>query len=326
MRRASATLGGYREMRVSFRHADFDALTELWNRVHPEKYRIDREILELNTVQNPLFDWGASQVELDDDLKACGFVVIKSSPFRLYPGPDRDVSYLSAAVSEDNRCCVDLLTHAKAVLRERGVYRLHFGGDWRHFFPGCPLDIPRLKDLLIVEGFDEGGDQHDVQRDISDYAPPSGVQLSDSVRRLEMSDAPALDTFLEREFPGRWRFDTLKKIEEEGRADFIFGLWNEGELHGFALTQDASHLAPGCGAVWRNSLGDDWCCLGPIGVSESVRGKGLGDALLGSALDAMRREGKRNCLIDWTGLLDWYGKHGFRPVNSYLSFSLQLDL
>lgn len=313
-------------MRVSFRHADFTALTELWNRTYPDKYRIDRQILELNTIQNPLFDWGASQVELDDNLKPCGFVAVKRSASSLYSGPDPDAAHLSAIVSEDNRCCVDLLAHAKTVLRERGIYKLIFGRDWRHFMPGCPLDFPHLKDFLIVEGFDEEGDQHDVQRDISNYVPPPGVALSNHVRPLEMVDVPELDRFLKREFPGRWQYDTMMKIDAECRSNFIYALWQGRDLHGFALTQDASHEFPGCGAIWRNSLGPDWCALGPIGVSESVRGQGLGDSLLATALDSMRQEGKKQCLIDWTSLVDWYGKHGFTPVNNFLSFSLRLDM
>lgn len=313
-------------MRVSFRHADFDALTELWNRVHPEKYRIDRQILELNTVQNPLFDWGASQIELDENLKPCGFVIVKSSAAKFYSGPDPDASHLAAVVSEDTRSCIDLLAHVKKVLRDRGIYRLVFGRDWRHFFPGCPLDLPRLKDLLIVEGFDEEGDQHDVQHDLVDYNAPEGPRSGEVIRRLSSDEVVTLDQFLARQFPGRWWFDTMRKIEEEGRADFVYGIWIDGQLHGFALTQDASHRAPGCGAVWRATLGDSWCCLGPIGISAELRGKGLGDRFLGAVLSDLKTRGHRECLIDWTSLLRWYGRHGFVPVNSYLSFSLRLDM
>lgn len=313
-------------MRVSFRHADFEALTELWNRVLPEKYRIERRTLELNSVQNPTFDWGASQIELDDNLKPCGFVIVKASPASLYSGPDRDVYHLSAIVGEDNRGCVDLLANVKTVLRDRGAYALRFGGDWRHFMPGCPLDVPRLKDLLIVEGFDEGADQHDLLRDLSEYAPPTGVTESPSVRPLCEAETPVLEAFLAREFPGRWHYDTMAKVAEEGRPDFVYGLWEGDDLIGFALTQDASHKVLGCGAVWNHSLGADWCCLGPIGVAESKRGGGFGDALLASTLMHLKRAGKRNCLIDWTNLLDWYGKHGFQPVNSYISFNLRLDM
>jgi predicted N-acetyltransferase YhbS len=60
-----------------------------------------------------------------------------------------------------------------------------------------------------------------------------------------------------------------------------------------------------------------WGQLGPIGVSKDVRGKGYGGALLDAGLGYLRDQGVRGCVIDWTDLVDFYGKFGFKPYREY---------
>lgn len=305
-------------------------MASLWNEQCPEKFRVDSDVLRLNTIESPVFDWGASSLEIDPDGKLLGYVLVKKSAASLYAGPDEDSAHLSAVVFRDCLTGVDMLARTKRLLRARGVYRLVFGQDSRHFFPGCPDECHTLRDFLMVEGFDEGGEQFDLTHDLADYEPPTGVELIPeqgpvAMRRATLRDVAAVDEFLARSFPGRWRYDTMNKVEKEGRADFLNLLWVDGRVQGFAILQDAGHKVPIAGAVWRRGLGENWCTLGPIGVSNDVRGRGLGDALLANSLVSMKALGKRNCLIDWTGLVKWYGKHGFSPTNRYKTFTLRLD-
>jgi predicted N-acetyltransferase YhbS len=177
----------------------------------------------------------------------------------------------------------------------------------------------------------EGAEVFDLERDLRGYEAhrTTGAGSQDSVdgtdcRQCQESDLPSLETFLRREFPGRWTYDTLAKVEAEGRCEFVQGLFVEGRLEGFAITQDASHRMPIGGAVWRNDLGPNWGSLGPIGISKSGRGKGLGDALLASALLDLKSRAVRRCIIDWTTLGDFYGRHGFLPTRRYRTMSLGL--
>jgi GNAT superfamily N-acetyltransferase len=318
-------------MRVSFERADLDALAGLWNEFYAEPYHIDGEIMRLNTIDCPVFDWGASAVEVQDG-KPIGFAIFKRSANPLlFKGPDPDQAHLSAVAYSEADAGVDLLAEAKKILRNRGIYRLIFGQDARHFFPGCPEDCANLSSFLMVEGFQEGNPVHDLERDLSDYSPPEGVlnalnSASAEVRPLEESDLDALSFFLHREFRGRWEHDTLDKISREGRSDFVHGLFIGDSLEGFTVTQDSSHTVPVAGGVWRQSLGDHWGTLGPIGTSRRLRGKGLGHALLASALLGLKEKGVRKCLIDWTTLVDFYGKHGFTPTRTYRSRSLDLEV
>jgi len=72
-------------------------------------------------------------------------------------------------------------------------------------------------------------------------------------------------------------------------------------------------------------LGENWGSLGPIGVSAGLRGRGSGHALLGQALSHLRDLGARRTIIDWTGLVDFYGRHGFEVTRRYQYLSLALE-
>lgn len=314
---------------MTFREADFGALEALWRRFYPERFAVDADLIRFNSVDSPLFDWGASRLAMDGGAVK-GFVLVKKSAGpTLFPGPDPDQAHLSAIAFEDPYLGVDLLASTKRNLRNRGIYKLVFGQDIRHFFPGCPDEFHALRDFLKVEGFEETHGAFDLERDMSDYEPPAGcLDPRDGVelRALTLDDREALVEFLEREFPGRWRHDVIDKIDVEGRMDFVLGLFVKGRLEGFAHTQDSSHGAPVCGAVWKVSLGEKWGTLGPIGVSESVRGKGLGHAILAFGLADLKRRGVGRALIDWTTLGDFYGRHGFEVTRRYTGMALRLDL
>ncbi|AIE83466.1 GNAT family N-acetyltransferase [Fimbriimonas ginsengisoli] len=309
-------------MKLSFRSVDFDRLAAFWNSFYPERYRIDADLLQLKTVQCPVFDWGASYVEQADG-ETLGFVIVKKSAGLLYPGLDRDQANLSAIGYCDANFGVDLLADLKRLLRNRGCTRLVFGQDSDHFFPGCPEDFPSLINFLTVEGFAPTGVSNDLERDLADYENPYATPEGDELRLMEAKDIPALEEFFEREFPHRWRYDVMRKIEADGPG-CVFGLFHGDRVDGFALIQQSGHKCPIGGAVWHNDLGENWGSLGPIGVSAALRGKGSGHALLGNSLTHLKNAGVRRCIIDWTGLVEFYGRHGFEVTRRYRSMVLDL--
>ncbi len=311
-------------MKQSFREADFDALVKLWNSFYPERFRIDVAQFKQSTVDSPLFDWGASCISMSEEGEARGFVAIKRSAASLYKGPDKDTAHLSAIAFGDPRIAVDLLAESKRVLRNRGLFRLAFGQDARHFFPGCPCDVRGLSDFLMIEGFEINGECFDLERDLTGFKNAFPIPKGDELRLIEEKDVQALDRFLAREFPGRWRYDVMGKVRIEGPGT-VFGLFHGDEMDGFAQIQDSSCKMPVAGAVWHLDLGENWGSLGPIGVSSALRGKGSGNALLGAALENLAGRGVKRCIIDWTNLDKFYGGHGFEKTRIYKPMSLLLD-
>jgi len=311
-------------MRQTFHHADFEALTRLWNQFYPEKFRIDADLLRQNTVDSPVFDWGVSLIDVDGG-EVRGFVAFKRSAAGLFKGPSVDQAHLSSIAFVDPKIAVDLMAEAKRTLANRGVNRIVFGADSRHFFPGCPTEFRALSDFLMVEGFETTGQAHDLERDLADYQPaypkPDGVDM----RPLESEDdIVALRIFLENEFPGRWLHDTMDKLRAEDDPSTVYAAFDGSKVVGFAMIQNWNHKQPIGGGVWRNDLGEKWGTLGPIGVADELRGKGIGHGLLAGALAYQRDLGVRKCIIDWTGLIDFYGRHGFEVTRSYEYSALRI--
>jgi GNAT superfamily N-acetyltransferase len=312
-------------MHVGFHHAHLDKLLALWNACLPEAYQVTPEVFRHNTIDCPVFDWGASVIEIDDDAHPLGFAVVKRSASELYKGPDPDQAHVSAVVCPEPNMGVDLLSFVKKNLINRGVYKLIFGQDSRHFFAGCPTECTSLKDLLTVEGFVAGGEFWDVSADLSGYNFPVKPQEGFRVGPITANELLHLDMFLHSEFPGRWHYDVMAKVSTETNPGFVKGLWEGERLRGFALTQQGRDVLLLGAAGFAHNTSADWCSLGPIGVAKAYRGKGLGDLLLAESLLDLKAQGKRNCVIDWTGLKDWYGKHGFEVSRTYTPFSLRLD-
>lgn len=297
----------------SLREVSPEEIAEAWNASAGAKYRIDSSQVLQNLLEHPLFHEAASGWNEDS------FVAIKRSAASLYQGPDPNTAHLSLFGGPNASY---LLDNAIVSLQREGLSSLTVGMDSGHFLPGAPVDLPWMEKLLLQKGFREGGEAVDLERDMRDYAFPEPTLIGER-RSLTKDDVPRLEVFLLREFPGRWHYDVMRKVEAEG-PETVYGLFIEGKCEGFALLQGQGCRLPIGGAVWRCDLGPNWGSLGPIGVSKSLRGHGQGYALLGSALLELKRRGARRSIIDWTGLVSFYGAHGFVVNRTYRSYRLGL--
>jgi predicted N-acetyltransferase YhbS len=155
----------------------------------------------------------------------------------------------------------------------------------------------------------------DVAADLRDYTPmplPGDVE----VRPARSGEENVLLQFLRREFPGRWRFEFEESIRRRERIfDFMLLITARG-VDGFAHLTFENSIS-GLDRFYMGRLPRPWGQLGPLGVSSDARGRGYGTALVRAALDQLRRQGVRGCVIDWTHLIDFYAKFGFKPYREY---------
>jgi len=221
----------------------------------------------------------------------------------------------------------ELLAWAEVWLAEQGCARIRLGGGLHYFVPGLPVELG-TEAFFHKRGFqdrDEGSIVWDVASDLDNYQNSNlKYQMSNvSVRPGQAGQENALLDFLRREFPGRWRFECEEFLRERGRMSDYVILWTERGIDGCCrLTLEDSERP--IERYYLHRLPHPWGQLGSIGVSRDCRGKGYGGALLEGGLRQLRDKGVRGCVIDWTNLVDFYGKFGFKPYHQYTMLIKQL--
>ena len=154
-------------------------------------------------------------------------------------------------------------------------------------------------------------------RNLNDYtSPPTLREVPAAAYPAQPGQEDLLLGFLRREFPDRWTFSTKEFLNEGGRiSDFIL-LWTGSGVEGVhKLTFEDSLWT--LGRYYLYSLPRPWGQLGFIGVAEKLRGQGMGLFLLDAGLRRLHNNGVNGCIIDWTDLLDFYGKAEFTPYHKW---------
>ncbi len=213
-----------------------------------------------------------------------------------------------------------LLAWAEEWLRAQGCTRFRLGGSLHPFAPGYPVELANAAFFLKRGYAARAGDSQvcDLARDLDDWQPTPRTTRGDSItiRPAQRGDELAIRQFFKREFPDRWRFELEEFVRERGRWSDYIVLFTERGVDGFARLTFEDSERP-IERFYPQRLPRPWGQLGPLGVSKDVRGKGYGGALLDAALSHLRDRGVRGCVIDWTGLVDLYGKFGFKPYRWY---------
>jgi len=187
----------------------------------------------------------------------------------------------------------------------------------RPFAPGLPSEL-RTDAFFRARGYaprPNGARVWDVARDVRDYVAVR-PQVDAVIRPAQPGDENALCAFFQREFPNRWRYKYEEFLSAGGRISDWMILTTRRGVDGFAKLCFEDSITP-VNRVYPWKLPRPWGQLGPIGVSQDTRSKGFGGALLDAALCHLRECGVRGCVIDWTGLVDFYVKFGFQPYREY---------
>lgn len=222
--------------------------------------------------------------------------------------------------------------------RADGLERVRVGGGIHYLFPGAPLDLPAATAFLGACGARFGHETFDLRASLDGRATTdrdrSALTMAGlTVRSMEPSERAAVLAFLDREFHLDWVHDQAwAAAHGMAPADVLLlvpAAAPEAPIAAEAIAGFATIHQRGPGPLfgprfWEDLLDSSSGGLGPIGVVERLRGRGLGRALLATALDRLSGRGVRDCVIDWTTLLDYYGPFGFRPWKTYLEGELPL--
>ncbi len=314
------------------------AILELWNRNIGRSFPLDRRLYE-------------QQLSLDKDQKVLfierfggqirGAALVKRPRHYLPDGTLPAIANISFIIVDKDRRAQglgsSLLESAELWARARGARKLLLGADRYHFFPGIPQDsgsspmdpsesegFVRAGAFFKSRGFEVSAPEADLIADISGFDYQSlatRYPLAPDYRFGFYSPEcrPSLTAFFKRNFPGRWYDDTIEALDAGMRPQDLALIFDaNSQVQGFARIYDAASPVIGPGVYWRSLLGGHCGGLGPIGVDEKKRGLGLGIAILRLSIQELAKRGVGPMVIDWTDLLDFYGKLGFSTWKSYL--------
>lgn len=302
----------------SFKPTDTPHLAVIWNAACGPDLAITQRFVDYNA-RAPTGAIQAGQIAYINDTPI-GFVLASALPNDPQTSPPQ-VGWIDAIAVLGNQqkrgIGSALLTWAEDWLRAQGCTRFRLGGSLHPFTPGYPTELGNAN-FFLKRGYTErtGGEPTwDVARDLSDYRitrPRADV----TIRPAQPGEANALLEFFQREFPGRWRYEFVEFLRDGGRmSDYVVLLTARG-IDGFARITLEDSERP-LERFYLHRLPKPWGQLGPIGVSRDARGKGYGGALLDAGLSYLHAQGVRGCVIDWTGLVEFYGKFGFKPYRQY---------
>ena len=207
----------------------------------------------------------------------------------------------------------------------RSKGRIRVGGGLRPFAPG-PASDSGAEAFFLASGFerDEEPVSWDVARSLSDYQPPPLSDVPAAARPGQPGQEEELLGFLAREFPGRWHWQAERFLDEGGRISDYMLLWTDDGVHGSCRLTFEDSVSP-IDRFFPYGLPRPWAQLGSIGVSAHLRGQGMGLYLLDAGLRRLHNSGINGCVIDWTTLLDFYAKCGFRPYRKWAQLGRALE-
>ena len=215
-----------------------------------------------------------------------------------------------------------LLSRAEAFLRARSRRRSILGGDPGHFLPGVPQEEAALA-FFAATGYSFEGEAYDLRRSVAGYATPAEVTKAlDAhpdlqIRPLRPGEEAQLLAFLDAAFPGRWRYTVARFLEAGGAIADIMGVVRGLAVLGFAHLFHPASPVVGPSMTWASNGTASAGGLGPMGLAPTLRGRGLGLALLDRSIQHLGALGVREIIVDWTGLTRFYGRLGFSTWKRY---------
>jgi ribosomal protein S18 acetylase RimI-like enzyme len=311
-------LGATREVVPYVPDADGDGVYALWQRIFGERWPITRDIFR--EVTEAVYSGVQTNqlVAKDSTGRVLGYL-----GSQLRARKETEASIVLLMVEPDRRRAgvgTKLLRAAMEAFRDQGITTIHLGAHAElPFWHGVPMSLLPAKRFFEKHGWQFYEESYDLIQDLKGFEIPAWVnqrlnQHGVMVRMANAMDVADLFAFLKSEFPGWYRWYSMKVAK--GLISDIVIARSASELVGCVIMNDVS-CPDWTGRQWRTFLGEDMGALGAVGVKATERGKGIGLAMVAEASRILRDRGVRNCFVHWTWLVDWYGKLGYRVYQEY---------
>ena len=289
---------------------DIKEIGELCRGTIPRYYYVTEAALEQKLFGHRCFCEEASY-SLWENGRCLGFVGIKVPDSQeLFP---KEAWLSIVAVKKEKQrkgYGTQLLKKAQESLKTMGTQKLIVGQDFACFFSGLPEVTEEICGFFQKNGFELSKEMlyYDLEGNVQENSQvdefvTDGFENDWTVCAYD-GEQEAFLAFLGKEFPGRWRYEVEWALKEGKDHREIVLLWNPQKTKVF-------------GFCMLGKEPDGRGKLGPIGIAEEIRGKGVGEYFLCKCLQHLRKLGRDRTNIDWTILTKFYGKFGFLPARTY---------
>ena len=308
------------------------ALLDVWNAATAGSLPLGTRLWRQNVDNSPLFHAEDCRVALAEDGTVSGFVITRIlTDADIAANPDmaehRELGHvmLLAVHPRHQRQGTGsrLLEWAEERLRSQGAATICLWGPSGHLIPGPPAGDEAALTFWRHRGYVLKDTVFDVRAALDNWQPPEPpAQIAAGNYALvqgKTGEEDEIVSFMSAAFPGRWRYDMASAFERGyAPADVTLVRERGGQISGFlcAFHGESGYLGGGS-LLYPLLRPGKWGGIGPLGISDSARGHGLGLALVAAGVSYLHGKGVRDCSIDWTTLVDFYGKLGFAPWKSY---------
>lgn len=326
MTRRARTLSGLRLL--AYRPSRLPQVVSIWNAALGEQFPLSPALFLQNGVRDPHVDpeacWLAAVPGHRDAVGLCLAKIVREPLAADGWLPEQGwVSLLAVHPAYQRRGIgTALLARAEQYLRAQRRRVITLGSDPNHFLPGVPVSSEGALAFFRAAGYAFTGDAYDLCRAVRPPSPGQEartppVERGVAIRPLQPEEASRLLAFLDEVFPGRWRYSVGRSLRQGGSIGDIMGAVCAGQVVGFAqlFHPQSRWIGPSVAWTWgaRRRAGG----IGPMGLAPSFRGRGLGLALLDRSVCHLAQLGVEDVVVDWTVLLDFYGRLGFSPWRHY---------
>lgn len=301
-------------------------INNLWNNNFPKEFETTERLLNNKIFEDQDLFLEASFMLLYDK-RIMGIIVTKMNKSGLEEY--NCCSFISALLVDReirlNGWGTKLLAMAEEVLYKQGMKKIIVGGDFNNFFSGIPAPNNENIGFFDKRGYTINSENHfDLMADVSKidfdkYKVPMSTSDELETTQFKPEHIHELENFFDHTFPGRWKFEVMNYISSGGDLRNILVLFDKNKIIGFCKVDISNNPDD------RYLYGTNKGSLGPIGISESYRGKGVGNRILKDSLKILKNMGAQNVIIDWTILKDFYGQFGFTPHRTYRGAYKSID-
>ena len=209
-------------------------------------------------------------------------------------------------------------------LRQAGVGALRLGGGGAYrFWPGIPTDLPGAYPFFASCGWPLDPEQRscDLVRDLSDFQMPAAMrarlaQEQVTIRPAREDEVADVLAFEAEHFPG-WAGAFVYTAELGDFQNMLIAIDPRKGIVGTLMLHTPASRWLGANITWKTLLGDNLGGISAVGVAASERGRGIGIGMVAVGSEVLRDRGIGNCHIDWTRIVDFYGKLGYTVWREY---------